>query len=248
MHQTPQQTRAYMRALRKEVSAFTDDVTLWLAPPFTSLQAAVEESDPRWWIGAQNIHFADAGAYTGEVSAAMVKACGARFVMVGHAERRSLFGESEEMVNQKVLSALRHGLGVMVCVGEPLVVKQADAGPEYVAQQLKRDLAGVSDVSQVWVLYEPIWAVGAGGVAADPTYVAQMFAHVREVLLARFGRDGEAVRILYGGSVDESNCAAYACLPHGAGIGVGRAGLDPAQFTRVLRAAWQARQQLSTAR
>ncbi len=240
MHQTPDQTRAYVRALREGVAPFAD-VTLWVIPPFTSLQAAAEEADPRWWIGAQNIHPAEEGAYTGEVSAAMVKACGARFVMIGHAERRTLFGESEELVNQKVLAALRHGLVVMLCVGEPIAVKQADAGLEYVAQQLKRNLAGVAEAGRIWVLYEPIWSVGVGGVPADPGYVARMFDHIRHVLRARFSTEGEGVPILYGGSVDEQNCGNYAQLPHSAGMGVGRAGLNPAQFIRVLRAAWEAR-------
>lgn len=245
MHQTPQQTRDYMRAVRAGMQDVPgiERASLWVIPPFTSIEAAAQEAQgARIAIGAQNMHWADEGAYTGEISPAMVKACGASFVMLGHAERRMLFGETDEALNRKVLAAVEHGLGVMLCVGEPAHVKQASAGDAYVEQQLKLDLAGLRDPRGLIVLYEPLWSVGVGGAAADPGYVSAAFDNIRRVLVALFGKAGQNVPILYGGSVDATNCAGYARLPSCAGMGVGRAGLDPANFIAVLTnalAAWR---------
>lgn len=245
MHQTPHQTRAFIHALRERLTAVPNagQAALWIAPPYTSIEAAAEAAQgSRIMIGAQNMHWADEGAFTGEISPPMLKACGAEFVMLGHAERRTLFGETDYALNKKVLAAARHGLKIMLCVGEPSAVKEAGAGADYVAQQLKLDLRGFEAFDHLLVLYEPIWSVGAGGTPADPTYVSSAFDNIRCVLCHLCGAAGEGVPLLYGGSVDAANCAQYARLAQAAGMGVGRAGWNVESFIAVLTNALAARQ------
>lgn len=237
MHQTPQQTGEFILALRSRIANMPggERVALWVTPPFTSIAVAAEAargSDIR--IGAQNMHWLDQGAFTGEISPLMLKACGAQFVLLGHAERRILFGETDEVLNKKVLAAARHGLGAMLCVGEPSAIRAAGAGEEYVAQQLKLALCGLVAPDNLQILYEPLWSVGEGGIAADPDYVSAAFGNIRRVLCELFGAKGQRVPILYGGSVDTMNCARYARLPNGSGMGVGRAGWNVDSFVAVL--------------
>ena len=249
MHQTPHQTRAFIRALRERLAAAPNIglAELWIAAPYTSLEAAAEAAQGSpIMIGAQNMHWADEGAFTGEISPPMLKACGAQFVMLGHAERRTLFGETDDALNQKALAAARHGLKVMLCVGEPLAVKEAGAGADYVAQQLKLDLRGFQAFDRLLILYEPIWSVGAGGTPADPTYVSSAFDAIRRALRHLCGASGERVPLLYGGSVDAANCAQYARLAQAAGMGIGRAGWSVDSFITVLANALAARQSHTT--
>lgn len=237
MHQTPAQTRDYVRDVlaKSAMLAGIDETSLWIIPPFTSIEiAAYEARSTRIRIGAQNAHWEDVGAFTGEMSPATLKAIGAQFVMLGHAERRTLFGETDEMINKKVLAAQRNGLGIMLCVGEPASIYQANAGDDYVSMQLKLDLNGLDHWSDLTILYEPIWSVGAGGTPAEPALVAGAFANIRKTLVNLYGNAGGAVPILYGGSVDATNCANYACVPDCAGMGVGRAGLSVDNFIAVL--------------
>jgi triosephosphate isomerase len=237
MHQTPAQTRDYLRdvLVKSALIVGIEQTSLWIIPPFTSIEIAAHDArDSRVRIGAQNTHWEDAGAFTGEMSPATLAAIGAQFVMLGHAERRTLFGETDEIINKKVLAAQRNGLGVMLCVGEPAHVYRANAGDDYVAMQLKLNLTGLQDLSGLQVLYEPIWSVGAGGTAADPCVVASAFANIRKTLVNLHGSAGDAVPILYGGSVDATNCASYARVPDCAGMGVGRAGLNVDNFITVL--------------
>ena len=216
-------------------SAGIEQTSLWIIPPFTSIEPAANEArGSRIRIGAQNMHWEDAGAFTGEMSPATLKACGAQFVMLGHVERRTLFGETDEHINKKRLAAPRNGLGIMLCVGEPAHIHAPMPGDDYVSMQLKVNLTGLEDPASLWVLYEPIWSVGAGGTAADPRYVAAAFANIRRTLAHLYGDAGNAVPILYGGSVDATNCADYARVPQCAGMGVGRAGLNIGSFMTVL--------------
>lgn len=243
MHQTPPQTRYYIRKIREELAEYGQNTNfqVWIAPPFTSLEAATEEAaGVPLLIGAQSIHWEEEGAYTGEVSAAMIKACGARFVMLGHVERRLMFGETDEQINRKVMAALRHDLGVMLCVGEPRIAFEARAGHDYVAYQLRLGLHNVSRPNNLWILYEPMWSVGESGIPAAPEYVSSMLNFIRQVLVLHFGLEGKRVPLLYGGSVDESNCADYAAIPASSGIGIGRSGLQPQKFLQIFQRAYQA--------
>ena len=234
MNQTPDEAAAFVARLGQ--LDVPRDVQLWVIPSYTNLARVADAcAQAHIWLGAQNMHWADDGAYTGEISPVQLKACGANLVMLGHAERRTLFGETDETVNRKVLAAARHQLRILLCVGETAAEKQAGTGHRYVSQQLILALAGLDDPQAVLVLYEPVWSIGAGGVPADPAEVAGAFANIRHTLHQRYGAAGDAVPILYGGSVNARNAADYARLPDCAGLGVGRAAWQADGFADVLR-------------
>jgi len=239
MNQTPAESLAFVQAIaRLRSSVSGPSMQLWVVPSHTNLvTVALACNEGGIWLGAQNMHWEEGGAYTGEISAAQLKACGANFVMLGHAERRTLFGETDEALNKKVLSAARHGLRVMLCVGETAFEKHFGTGDEYVARQLKINLHGLSnfDPAQLLILYEPVWSIGAGGVPAEPAYVSAAFANIRRTLLALYPEQGADIPILYGGSVNADNVRDYAHLPHCTGVGVGRAAWKAEDFMRVLQ-------------
>jgi L-erythrulose 1-phosphate isomerase len=236
MHHTPEGSRQFLRAVLEKALPLLHNVQLFYIPPYTSLASVSDLCQANSiWLGAQNTHSQIGGAFTGEVPAPILKASGATFVMLGHVERRQLFHETDEMINQKVLAASASNLRVMLCVGESEAEKRAGAGQEAVTRQLKLNLAGFSEIENLLVLYEPVWAIGASGKAADPQYVATAMAHIRATLQARFGEVGSKIPTLYGGSVNAENCADYAALPECAGLGVGRAGWEAESFVKVLQ-------------
>jgi triosephosphate isomerase len=218
---------------------------LWLTPSFPCLQTAhLARADSALRLGAQNIHWADAGAFTGEVSASQVKACGADFVLLGHAERRTQCGDSDQQIANKIGACVRQNLGVMLCVGEPRDVYHRGRGPEYVARQLEMALAQPLLPRQLIVLYEPVWSIGEGGMPASLSDVQAAMRNIR-VVLQRVLPTKADVPILYGGSVDATNAPAYALLPGCAGLGVGRAAWDSVDFLNILEAC--VRQRLASA-
>jgi triosephosphate isomerase len=237
MNQTPDETRAFVEQIVTSISNLQSPIScqLWVIPSFTNIAVvAALCAQHNIWLGAQNMHWADDGAFTGEISPVQLKAVGATLVMLGHAERRMLFGETDEALNKKVLAAQRHGLRIMLCVGETVDEKQRGTGSAYVMRQLMQDLAGLEDPRGLLVLYEPVWSVGAGGTPADPAYVIEALANIRRTLHQLFGDGGTTVPILYGGSVNAENCADYAHLPNCAGLGVGRAAWQVEGFLNVL--------------
>ena len=236
MNQSPAEALAFVQAIARLRSFVSGRPTqLWVIPSYTNLTTVAQAcNEVGIWLGAQNMHWEEGGAYTGEISAAQLKACGANLVMLGHAERRTLFGETDEALNRKVLSAARHGLRIMLCVGETAFEKNFGTGDDYVSRQLKINLHGLSDPSQLLILYEPVWSIGAGGVPAEPAYVSAAFANIRRTLLALYPRHGADIPILYGGSVNAGNVQAYAHLPNCTGVGVGRAAWQAEDFVKVL--------------
>lgn len=238
MNQTPAEALAFVQAIVHRPSSIVNPhVQLWVIPSYTNLTTVAPIcNEAGIWLGAQNLHWEEGGAYTGEISAAQLKACGASLVMLGHAERRTLFGETDEALNKKVLSAARHGLRIMLCVGETAFEKNVGTGDEYLSRQLKINLHGLSDFdpSQLLILYEPVWSIGVGGVPAEPAYVSAAFANIRRTLLALYPQQGAAIPILYGGSVNADNVRDYAHLPNCTGVGVGRAAWQAEDFMRVL--------------
>jgi L-erythrulose 1-phosphate isomerase len=243
MQHSPQESQQFLQEVIEKArarlsSVQLSSVQLFYIPPYTSL-TGVSELCQRHniWLGAQNTHWELEGAFTGEVPAPILKASGATFVMLGHVERRQVFGESDETINKKVLAASSAGLRVMLCVGESAFEKRAEAGRTAVARQLELALADFESPDQLLILYEPVWSIGVGGEAAQPEYVAKAMNDIRLSLQERFGQAGESVPILYGGSVNAENCGAYAALPQCAGLGVGRAGWDAESFVNVLRTA-----------
>lgn len=208
MNKTPQEAAAFCKEMRTKVASAAVDVVFCV--PFVDLYPALEElKGSGIAVGAENMYFADSGAYTGEISAQMLKEMGVTYVILGHSERREYFGETNEMVNQKVKKALETGLTPILCCGETLEQREAGITVEWVRMQIKCGLAGLSpqEVEQVVIAYEPIWAIGTGKTATSAQ--AQEVCHeIRQVIGEVYGdATANVVRIQYGGSVNGKNAA-----------------------------------------
>ncbi len=210
-------------------------VEVGLAVPATLLTTAWQVAGAVK-IGAQDVHAADQGAHTGFLSAPMVKDAGATFTIVGHSERRAALAESDEAVNAKAASALRHGLSVIFCVGEPLAVREAGHASKFVADQVAAGLPSLTENDRLSVAYEPIWAIGSGR-AASREDIAQMHMTLRLACLARLGPQAARVRLLYGGSVSADNAAAILSITDVDGLLVGGASLKTDTFAPIIAAA-----------
>ena len=208
-------------------------------PPFTdlrSVQTVLQADDIPIALGAQDCHPEDAGAFTGEVSAAMLAKLDVSCVIVGHSERRGLFGETDELVNAKARAVLRHGMVPIVCVGETVEQRRAGQAHDVVARQLAGSLDGLDAevVGKLVVAYEPVWAIGTGETAT-PADAQDMCSHVRLLAADRWGSDAAAsLRIQYGGSVKPSNAPDLMEQPDIDGALVGGASLDAADFARIV--------------
>lgn len=234
MHGTPADTERFIRDLR---ALDPPDAQLFLIPPFTSLErAAGALSGSTIWLGAQTVHWAKEGAFTGAISAPMVRAAGAELVMLGHAEQRQHFGETDALISRKVPVALDAGLRVLLCVGETREQRDFGVEREAIAVQLKTALheAMPTQAERLLVAYEPVWAIGEGGAPAPPQTVATMMTWIHALLAERFGEREPRVPVLYGGSVNRDNCAGYARLDEVDGLFVGRAAWRPEGFVEVL--------------
>lgn len=230
-------------ALASETVHATSDelgtVGVGVCPPAVWLDAVAERlrgSAVR--LGAQNVHPADSGAFTGEVSPPMLRALGVRYVIVGHSERRQLFGETSAMVAEKVQAARGAGLVPIVCVGETLEERDAGDAEATVLAQLEASLEGVAleSAGEVVVAYEPVWAIGTGRTAS-PEQAQEVHAAIRSWLAERFPEAGPDVAVLYGGSVKPDNAAALFAQPDLDGALVGGASLDAQSFAAIVAAA-----------
>ncbi len=220
----------------------TDAVDLAVCPSFVCLSAVGEVlAGSTIDLGAQNMFYEDNGAFTGEISGAMIKDAGCRYVILGHSERRHVIGENDELINRKIIKALADGLDVILCVGELLPEREAGRTPEVVSQQVKVGLEGASaaDMSRVTIAYEPVWAIGTG-VTATPAQAQEVHAMIRELLGKRYDAAlAESVRIQYGGSVKPTNAAELLALPDVDGALVGGASLKAADFAAIVHAGYQ---------
>jgi triosephosphate isomerase len=210
-----------------------------VCPPFTSLKTAVEHCfQSRVRVAAQNMHEAEAGAYTGEISAPMLQDLGVHGVILGHSERRQYFNETDEALARKVPAALGAGLEPILCVGENLMERERNEIEAVLTRQIHADLAEVPDarLSEVVIAYEPIWAIGTGQTAT-PELAQEAIALIRSLIEARSAEGAEAIRILYGGSVKPDNAAELISQPDVDGALVGGASLDPADFAAIVEAA-----------
>ena len=210
-------------------------VDVAVCPPFTLIATAAARSGGLI-VGAQDCHFKDSGAHTGNVSAAMLKEAGAKMIIVGHSERRADQAETDEIVRAKAETALRHGLSAIVCVGESEEERLAGRAVERVTAQLAGSLPEPGGDGELIVAYEPIWAIGTGRTAT-PQDVAEMHAAIRVALTGRFGDLGGRTRILYGGSVNAGNAAELFAVPDVDGGLVGGASLTADQFVPIIEAA-----------
>ena len=223
-----------------------DDAEVVVLPPFTALrsvQTLVQGDRLAVGYGAQDLSAHDSGAYTGEISGAMLAALACGFVVVGHSERRALHGEDDAEVAAKVTAALRHGLTPILCVGEGLDVRRAGGHVAHCTAQLDAALEGLTaeQVGEVVLPYEPVWAIGTGEVAT-PGDAQEVCGSLRSRLAERFSPETAAgVRILYGGSVKAANAAGILAGPDIDGALVGGASVDADEFTQICRAAAESR-------
>lgn len=206
-----------------------------ICPPFTLIAAAGARASGIT-IGAQDVHQAESGAHTGNVSASMLREAGARIVIVGHSERRADQNESDADIRAKAETAMRHGLQTIVCVGESEAQREAGEAIAIVTAQLRGSLPEDAHDGELIVAYEPIWAIGTGKVATIAD-VTEMHAAIRHSLIARFGERGGRIRILYGGSVKADNAAGLFAIENVDGALVGGASLTAAQFVPIIEAA-----------
>ncbi len=215
------------------------DVDVVLCPPFTALQSVGETiANTTIKLGAQNMHWENSGAYTGEISAGMLRDLYCRYVILGHSERRALFGEDDETVNRKVKAALAATLTPIVCVGETLAQRQAEQTQAVVTSQVRGSLADLGDgLGKVIVAYEPVWAIGTG-LTATPEQAQEVHALVRATLAEMGGEEvASTIRIQYGGSVKPSNAEGLFAQPDIDGGLIGGASLEARSFVEVVKAA-----------
>ncbi|PKB71070.1 MAG: triose-phosphate isomerase [SAR202 cluster bacterium Io17-Chloro-G6] len=235
MNTTVSEAAALAAGVRDGAAAVAG-VELVLCPPFVSLAAvrdAVAGSSVK--VGAQNMHFQESGAFTGEVSPAMLQGL-CDYVIIGHSERRQMFGETDESVNSKVKAAQAAGLKPIMCVGESLEQREQGKASDIIGSQVRAGLEGVSDASDLIVAYEPIWAIGTGQAATPETAAEIMGGAIFETLRRIFASAADNVPLLYGGSMNGGNAGEFAaqnCI-HG-GL-VGGAALQADQFLQVAAA------------
>jgi triosephosphate isomerase len=236
MYKTQAEARAYFAALRPLIANATH-CEIIIAPPFTALAASVEAAaGSAISIAAQDVYWADEGAFTGEVSPKMLVEVGCRSVIIGHSERRQFFGETDETAARKVKAALAAGLTPILCVGELLAEREANQTKAVLQRQLRGALAALThdEFSRIIVAYEPVWAIGTGRTAT-PEMAADGHRFLREVAWESFGSErADGLRILYGGSVKPDNVKGLMAQIDIDGALVGGASLDPQQFASIV--------------
>ncbi len=237
MNQAPADAAAFMRTFTDQYARQNDRRVLFF-PSAVALHVVVQAVKERADLeaGVQNIHWEDKGAFTGETSGSLARSAGARHVLVGHSERRHVFGETDEETGKKVVAAFRAGLTPTICVGETLSQREAGETLAVVTRQLRAAVAGVepSAVATAIVAYEPVWAIGTGKTAT-PADARDVHVAIRAELRAIAGERGAAVPILYGGSVNRSNVDALLAADEVGGVLVGGASLDAEQWLAIVR-------------
>jgi triosephosphate isomerase len=237
MHGTRSEAVALAGALAKSVGDVTDREIV-VAPPYTAVEvvaSTVKGSPIR--VAGQNVHWEGKGAFTGEISAAMLRDAGCTHVIVGHSERRQFFGETNETVNKRLMAAVHAGLVPIVCVGETLAERDADATFEVIERQVESGLAGLrsEQIAGCIIAYEPVWAIGTGRTAT-PGQAQEVHHAIRRQLVGLASQTtADRVRIVYGGSVKPDNIDSLMAEPDIDGALVGGASLDAAGFTRIVR-------------
>lgn len=213
------------------------DVQTAICAPFTNLEALKEAfAGTEIKVGAQNVHFADEGAFTGEISVSMLEEIGVDFCIVGHSERRQYFGETDETVNKKLKKLFEGPIRPILCVGESLEERDADKAFDVVGGQIKADLEGIdaADVKKLVIAYEPIWAIGTGRTAT-PDQAEEMCAFIRKTLIELYGEEvSDEVIIQYGGSVKPTNATEIMNMDEIDGALVGGASLKPKDFMEII--------------
>lgn len=234
MNKTRAQARDFAGVLAGSSVAKMDAAKLFVIPPFTAIADVAGLLAPtRIRVGAQNMHWAAAGAWTGEISAEMLLDVGASLVEIGHSERRAHFGETDETVALKTRSAVDHGLLALVCVGDTRAEYEAGQTSEVLARQVRFALSGLgaADRAKVVIAYEPVWSIGEGGVPADPDFADLQHRRIKDVSTSVFL---EPVDVVYGGSVNPDNCSGLASRAHIDGLFIGRSAWDALGYIGVV--------------
>ena len=226
-----------LHELTKDISR--DQIKLFVNPSYTAL-AAARKSVPKEsiTIGAQNMCWEKQGQFTGEISPLMLKEVGVEIVQIGHGERRTIFKETDEEENRKVLCALKHGLTPLLCIGETREQKEKKIADEILRIQLKIGLNQVTpeQSKKVLVAYEPLWAIGVEGTPASKEYADERHKVIKEALVEIFGKTyGKDIPVLYGGSVNNQNAAELISMPHIDGLYIGRSAWDAENFNKIIR-------------
>ena len=239
MNMTPSEARAFITELIPMVMGM-NKCDIVLCVPFVDIAVAIEAArGTNIHIGAENVHFAESGAYTGEVSAKMLTEIGCEYVIVGHSERRQYFGETDETVNKRTKAALAAGLKVILCLGEVKDERLSGITDEVVAMQTKLGLAGVSaaELKNVIIAYEPVWAIGTG-LTATPEEADETCGVIRKVIAKLYGdAAAEDITIQYGGSMNEKNARELLSKENVDGGLIGGASLKTDKFTAIVKAA-----------
>jgi len=239
MTKTIAQTVSFLAALdRLTADISRDDMTLFVIPSYTAIESARKTIDGKSiLLGAQNMCWEDYGQFTGEISPVMLEETGVDIIEIGHSERRHVLHETDEMINKKVLAAMRHGFIPLLCIGETDAQKSLGIANEILSIQLKSGLHGVAktDISKLWIAYEPVWAIGEGGKPASAEYADEKHGVIKTVLKEMFGKRGAAIPVLYGGSVNPQNASALAQKANIDGLFVGRSAWDAPLFNTLIR-------------
>ena len=241
MHKTPSETRAFAEALKASLPR-AKRCSIILCVPYVDIPAAVKAlKDSRISVGAQNVHWDDKGAYTGEISAAMLAELDVKYVIIGHSERRNPYEETDYIINKKVRAALDAGLRPILCVGENIMQRELGVTLELIAYQIKSALYGVSaeEMRRIVIAYEPIWAIGTGN-SATPVQAGEVCGAIRTILRKMYGaRIARSTTIQYGGSMNDRNAGELLAQEDVDGGLIGSASLHPDQFLSIIQTANQ---------
>ncbi|RFZ77937.1 triose-phosphate isomerase [Lacrimispora amygdalina] len=239
MYKNIKETTEYLKTLSqltKDISR--DNMELFVIPSYTSLCSAAQSTDKQFiTLGAQNMCWEEKGTFTGEISPLMLQEMGIGLVMIGHSERRHVLRETDDEENRKVKCALNHGMTALLCVGETAKEKDYKISDEVIRTQLKiglHDIPG-SQLSRLWIAYEPVWAIGESGTPASSEYAEEKHQTIKNCLTELFGEAGSQIPVLYGGSVNPDNAVSLISQPSVDGLFTGRSAWDASVFNSLIR-------------
>lgn len=237
MTKTIEEGKAYTKKLIEISKGISSNINLFIIPSYTALISVRElVDDSHVLMGAQNMHWEDTGAYTGEISPRMLDEIGIDLIELGHSERRQYYNETDVDINKKVLAALNYNIKPLICIGENKEEKNNNISKEVLAAQLKVSLKDISNeqVNELIIAYEPVWAIGEHGEIAESSYIADIHAFLRKTLVEMFGEAGTSVPLLYGGSVNQANFMEYIQVPDVNGLFIGRSAWNTESFKVIL--------------
>lgn len=244
MNKSTAEGLAYTEALTDIILAYPE-FDFFIIPPYVQLwkiRELIDSKNSALMLGAQNVHYEDAGQFTGEISPTQLKEIGVDLLEIGHSERRQYFNETDYTVNLKTLAALKHGFTPLVCIGDSLQDKKYGVSKEVLARQLKIALHDVSAdaIGKFWIAYEPVWAIGVDGIPAEPAFVNELHNHLRQVTIELYGAAGADIPLLFGGSVNIDNAKEYVVSENVNGLFIGRSAWQPDTFEAIMKSVREA--------